>query len=92
MIEVARIVGEFQQYAQENDVEIHNSVTGKYLLHANKQDLYVVISNILKNSIRYNKKSGKVFITFDSGVLTIRDTGIGITPDAQKKVFERFYQ
>ena len=60
MIEVARIAWEFKEYASKKSVTIKNSVTGKYTLYANKEDLYVVVSNILKNAIKYMLKGGKV--------------------------------
>ena len=92
MIEVARIAWEFKEYASKKSVTIKNSVTGKYTLYANKEDLYVVVSNILKNAIKYNVKGGKVYISFSEGVLTIRDSGVWIAIEEQEKIFERFYQ
>lgn len=92
MIEIARIVNEFQDFSKRYDVTVKNSVTGKYTLFANKEDLYVVVANILKNAIKYNKKSGEVFISFKNGALTLRDTWVGISEKNRDKIFERFFQ
>ncbi len=58
--------------------------------------IYEIIYNLCDNAIRYNTDGGKVEIIIgkDSGhaVLTVRDTGIGIAPEHQSRIFERFYR
>ncbi len=58
--------------------------------------MYKAIGNILKNSILYNKKYGEVIIDFyikDNFIyISFKDTGIGIPPEYQEKVFEKFYR
>lgn len=58
--------------------------------------LYEVIFNLCDNAIKYNKPGGnvKVSIAKKSGkvLLSVQDTGIGISPEHQDKVFERFYR
>ena len=50
------------------------------------------MSNIIKNAIKYNIQGGKVIISRSKNILTIADTGIGISREEQEKIFERFYQ
>ena len=58
--------------------------------------LYEVIYNLCDNAIKYNNSGGsvKVSITQKPGevLLSVQDTGIGISPEHQDKVFERFYR
>lgn len=58
--------------------------------------LTAIISNLCDNSIKYNHQGGRVTIdtrSDDGGaVLTVSDTGIGIAPADQKRIFERFYR
>ena len=58
--------------------------------------LYEVIYNLCDNAIKYNNPDGsvKVFVAEENnGVrLSVQDTGIGIAPEHQDKVFERFYR
>lgn len=58
--------------------------------------LYEIVYNLCDNAIRYNKDGGTVEITVkqENGktVLTVRDTGIGIPPEHQGRIFERFYR
>ena len=58
--------------------------------------LYELAYNLLDNAIKYNKKGGKVTVLVtDDGrgpVFSVQDTGIGIAPEFQDRVFERFYR
>ena len=58
--------------------------------------LYEVVYNLCDNAITYNKSGGRVDVTVvnsaDGARLIVADTGIGIAPEAQSRVFERFYR
>lgn len=60
------------------------------------QILDEMIYNLCDNAIKYNKENGLVDIiintTPDKVKLSVRDTGIGIPPAQQSRVFERFYR
>ena len=55
-----------------------------------------VISNLLDNALKYNDKIPNIEITTqnEDGRLniTIKDNGVGLSKDDQKKVFEKFYR
>ena len=58
--------------------------------------LYEIVYNLCDNAIKYNKPGGSVKVTVaqksDEILLSVQDTGIGISPEHQDKVFERFYR
>ena len=58
--------------------------------------LYEIIFNLCDNAIKYNTDGGRVQVTVTkenaTAAVTVRDTGIGIPPDQQDRVFERFYR
>ena len=58
--------------------------------------LYEMIYNLCDNAIKCNVKDGSVEITVSNAgpgaVVTVRDTGIGIPPEYQTRVFERFFR
>ena len=72
-------------------------ITGSYLL------LYRAVYNLVENAIKYNHPGGKVTINirFSKGVsntsvnyatLVVSDTGIGIPPEYQEKIFTPFFR
>ena len=78
------------------------TITGSYLL------LYRAVYNLVENAIKYNHPSGKVTVTLHSGkvildassqphpadcaFIEISDTGIGISPEYQEKIFAPFFR
>lgn len=58
--------------------------------------LYEIIYNLCDNAIKYNRPKGQVKISVteaeDTATLVVEDTGIGIAPADQEKIFERFYR
>ena len=50
----------------------------------------------MDNAVKYNKDGGLVIVRIfredTKAVLTVADTGIGISPEHQERVFERFYR
>ena len=58
--------------------------------------LYEVVYNLCDNAIKYNNPGGSVKVTVAQKpgevLLRVQDTGIGISPEHQDKVFERFYR
>lgn len=61
-----------------------------------RQLVYEILYNLCDNAIKYNKDSGSVTVTVspeDGKVrISVRDTGIGIAPAHQERIFERFYR
>lgn len=58
----------------------------------------VIVANLLINALKFTPKGGRVTLTArptgqpDTYRVTVTDTGPGIAPDEQERVFERFYQ
>ena len=55
-----------------------------------------IVFNLMDNAVKYNKDGGLVIVRLgqekNQAVLTVTDTGIGISPEHQERVFERFYR
>lgn len=66
------------------------------LVYGDKSKLEELISNILDNAIKYNNSNGRVWIYLNKQdgeiLIKIKDTGIGIGKEFQKKIFDRFFR
>ena len=65
-------------------------------IDADPQRITQVISNVLNNAAKYTPNGGKIVVTAfaegDVAILTVKDNGIGLSPEALSTVFELFSQ
>jgi signal transduction histidine kinase len=58
--------------------------------------LLTVFGNLLSNAVRYTPKGGRIEVrcgTDDTSAwCTVTDTGVGMTPETQARIFEKFYR
>lgn len=77
--------------------DITLSLSGRNtIMHGVRRLMYEIVYNLCDNAIKYNLPGGKVEIMVDrkgeEAVLCVKDNGIGIAPEHQDRVFERFYR
>lgn len=76
---------------EEKHLTLHSSVAANVSVQSRHERISAVISNLLRNAIRYNKENGEIFVEVAASSLSVRDTGIGIPEEDQNKVFHRFF-
>lgn len=68
----------------------------KVMVQADPTLLSRLIQNLIENGFKYGKPGGRVWISAgaseDEVLLRVRDDGIGIPPEQQDKIWQRFYQ
>ena len=76
--------------------DIKVNVDSGLVLDADRFHLSNILSNLIDNAIKYSGDSVHIDITAkatDEGTeIRVRDNGIGIAPDKQKHIFEKFYR
>ncbi|HEV7645074.1 MAG TPA: heavy metal sensor histidine kinase [Pyrinomonadaceae bacterium] len=81
--------------ADERNISIDISAE-EFLTAGDEQLLHRLFINLLDNAIKYNREAGKVTVvgkkTSDGYQITVSDTGKGILPEEQARIFERFYR
>lgn len=66
------------------------------VLEADVRCIEQALSNLVENAVKYSPKGGDITVSGevkdDKVVIAVSDEGIGIPPEFQEKVFERFYR
>jgi two-component system, NarL family, sensor histidine kinase BarA len=87
----------FRPMAEKKNIDLRGQVGAN--LPKVRQDagkLRQILSNLLSNAIKFTPEGGRVVLSADAAgdqfTLTVADTGVGIAPEEQELVFEKFRQ
>ncbi len=83
--------------AEARSIELNRGASVGVQVKGDRSLLVTALSNLVSNAINYSPEKMPVSVSqkvVDGGVVLIRvtDRGIGIAPDDQKRVFERFFR
>lgn len=94
---VAEVFSLFEEVAQNRDMDyILSSELKGESLPVDRMFLEMMLTNLLSNAFKFTPDGGMIRVALLRGEgcfrLQVRDNGIGITPEQQTHIFERFYQ
>jgi len=86
----------FRPVADDNGITLNLDSPPAIPIICDVPKIQRVLANLLDNAIKYTPKGGSVTLTAredqDQAVVTIKDTGIGISDEEIPHIFERFYR
>lgn len=93
---ILQAVFQIRKKAEEKQIEIEIKQSQKIQVMHDRNWLKEAVFNILDNSVKYSYKNSKIVITLIKNEMfteiAVRDYGIGIEPQEEAKIFQRFYR
>jgi len=97
-VSLANVVNEVGETVSTaiNEKSIIFETSGDGGIAAEQGHIYELVKNLIENAVRYTNQNGKVSAVIETDKksvrLTVSDNGIGISPEEQNRIFERFYR
>ncbi len=95
---IGDLVEEFSALADSATLKLTAKVRTHKSLHivADEDQIYRLISNLVVNAIQYTPAGGNITLVLACddlhALIQVQDTGIGIAPKEQSRLFDRFYR
>ncbi len=94
LVEIA--MQDLETVAIRQAVRLSFTAGGEFTVRGDGPLLARVFCNLIENAIRYNRPGGSVAVAVrgdpTEAIVEVTDTGIGITPEEQLHIFDRFYR
>ncbi len=86
----------FESVWEEKNIEIEPDIEDEVMVTSDPELLSIVWNNLLSNAFKFTGPGGTVGITLksegDEAVVSIRDSGCGISMEEGRRIFDKFYQ
>ena len=95
---IERVTGTLQIQATQKEIQLDLELPQNTspLIQADQALLQQAIYNLVENALKYTPKGGHVTVRLkiqgDSILFSVQDTGIGVAPADQARLFEKFYR
>ncbi len=92
LLSIEEIIKIYQSDLSKKNISVTLAIPSGVKLKIESKHFSILLSNLLKNAITYNKEWWAIEIQYKGKTLSIRDSGIGMKREDIKKIFERFFR
>lgn len=94
---VRRSVTATRQVCEEKQLDLQLDLPNEPLMiNGEIQAISQLVDNLIDNATKYTDVAGAISVSLcredETALLTVKDSGIGISPQLQQRIFERFYR
>jgi two-component system sensor histidine kinase SenX3 len=93
---MAEAIDRNEQLAASRKIQLNSEQAPKLEVFGNKEMLITAVKNLIENAISYSEPGTSVGIGCSAkesiAEITVTDSGAGISPENQQRIFERFYR
>ncbi|MDE6789168.1 MAG: HAMP domain-containing histidine kinase [Ruminococcus sp.] len=86
----------FETIWEQKNLELDADIDEDIIINADDELLSLVWNNLFSNAIKFTDNSGRIFVGLkkenDYAIVTVSDTGCGMSAETGKHIFEKFYQ
>ena len=86
----------FEELWEKKGIEIGTDMADSIMVKSDREMMSLVWNNLFSNAIKFTEKGGCVSLSLtaenDNAVVTITDTGCGISKEVGTHIFDKFYQ
>lgn len=86
----------FNSSIREKNIKLNMKIATPVIIKADREEIRRIYTNLISNAIKYNRDGGLISIQViednNYAKITVRDTGIGMTPEDKNRLFEEFFR
>jgi len=87
---------QFENIWEQKEIEIETDIAENIKIKGDEELLALVWNNLFSNAFKFTEKGGKVIVLMEENenhaIVSVKDTGCGISPEIGEHIFEKFYQ
>ena len=93
---VSGIIATHEAYVSESGLTLHYKTDQNVYIMGDPDLIRQATANLISNAVRYTDEGGHIYVRVKRGEsmasIAVQDTGIGLTPDEARMVFQRFWR
>jgi signal transduction histidine kinase len=89
---ISEILTQYASAINQKKLELTVNIPHAAKIQFPPEHFRILVSNLISNAIKFNIRGGQIHLTWSDSALTVTDTGIGMNPEEQTHMFDRFYR